>query len=134
MLNTIISGSGSYIPEIKVENNSFIENPFCQDNGKRIQNSNQEVIEKFEEITGIQTRRYVNDSQSCSEIASIAAKRAIEDSGVNPEEIDMIIVAHNFGDVIKGSCQTDIVPSLASRVKHHLGIKNTFCIFLYIFL
>ncbi len=128
MLNTIISGSGSYIPENEIENNSFIENPFCQNNGKRIQNSNQEVIEKFEEITGIQTRRYVNDSQSCSEIASIAAKRAIEDAGVNPEEIDMIIVAHNFGDVIKGSSQTDIVPSLASRVKHTLGIKNEFCV------
>lgn len=40
----------------------------------------------------------------------------------------MIIVAHNFGDVAKGSNQTDIVPSLASRVKHNLKIKNEFCV------
>lgn len=128
MLNSIITGSGSYIPEIEVENVSFIENPFCFQDGRRIQNNNQEVIEKFEEITGIHARRYVNDQQSCSQIATISAKRAIADAGIDPEELDMIIVAHNFGDVISGSNQTDIVPSIASRVKHELKIKNEFCI------
>ena len=128
MLNTLITGSGSYIPEIEVSNTSFIENPFCFDDGRRIQNSNQEVIKKFQEITGIEARRYVNDSQSCSEIASVAAQRAIKSAGINPEDLDMIIVAHNFGDVINGSNQTDIVPSIASRVKHDLGIENEFCV------
>jgi len=128
MTNTVITGSGSYIPEVEVDNISFIENPFCFDDGRRIQNDNQDVINKFQEITGIQARRYVNDSQSCSQIATIAAKRAIEDAGIEAEDIDMIIVAHNFGDVVKGSIQTDIVPSIASRVKHELGIKNEFCV------
>jgi len=128
MLNTLITGSGSYIPEVEVENISFIENPFCFDDGRKIQNENEKVIDKFQEITGIKSRRYLNDNQSCSEIASISAQRAIESSGINPEELDMIIVAHNFGDVAKGSNQTDIVPSLASRVKHHLKIKNEFCV------
>lgn len=128
MINTLITGSGSYIPEVEVDNISFIENPFCFDDGRRIQNNNQEVIAKFQEITGISARRYVDDSQSCSQIASIAGKRAIEDAQINPEELDMIIVAHNFGDVINGSNQTDIVPSIASRVKHELGIKNEFCV------
>lgn len=128
MINTVITGSGSYIPEIEVDNVNFIENPFCFDDGRPIQNDNKQVIDKFQEITGIQARRYVNDSQSCSQIATIAGKRAIEDAGINPEELDMIIVAHNFGDVINGSNQTDIVPSIASRVKHELGIKNEFCI------
>ena len=128
MINTVITGTGSYIPEIEVENTSFIENPFCFNDGRRIQNNNVDVIEKFKEITGISARRYVNDSQSCSEIAWIASKRAIENSGVDPESIDMIIVAHNFGDIVKGSVQTDIVPSIASRVKHKLGIKNQFCV------
>ena len=128
MINTVITGSGSYLPEVEVDNIKFIENPFCLDDGRRIQNSNQEVIDKFQEITGIQARRYVNDNQSCSQIASIAGKRAIEDAGIDPEELDMIIVAHNFGDVISGSNQTDIVPSIASRVKHELGIKNEFCV------
>lgn len=123
MLNTLITGSGSYIPEVEVENISFIENPFCFDDGRRIQNDNTQVIQKFQEITGIQSRRYIHDNQSCSKIAVISAGRAIENANVDKEKIDMIIVAHNFGDVIKGSNQTDIVPSLASRVKHELGIK-----------
>ncbi|MCJ8290790.1 MAG: ketoacyl-ACP synthase III [Crocinitomicaceae bacterium] len=128
MKNTVIIGSGSYIPEVEVENNTFMENPFSFNDGRRIQNNNTDVIAKFQEITGIQSRRYVNKDQTCSEIASISAKRAIEDAGIDPETIDMIIVAHNFGDVISGSNQTDIVPSIASRVKHQLGIKNPFCV------
>ncbi|MBL4862143.1 MAG: ketoacyl-ACP synthase III [Crocinitomicaceae bacterium] len=128
MLNTLITGSGSYIPEVEVENISFIENTFCFDDGRRIENNTQDIIEKFQEITGIQSRRYVNESQSCSQIASIAAHRAIKDAGINPEELDMIIVAHNFGDVMNGSIQTDILPSIASRVKHDLKIKNEYCI------
>ena len=128
MINSIITGSGSFIPDVEVKNDEFIENPFCFNDGRRIQNDNQEVITKFQEITGIRTRRYVNDDQSCSDIATIAAQRAIENSGVNPEELDMIIVAHNFGDVIKGSNQTDIVPSIGSRVKHSLGIANPNCV------
>ncbi len=128
MINTVITGSGSYVPENEIENTNFNENPFCFDDGRRIQNTNAEVIEKFKDITGITARRYVNDNQSCSEIAFIAADRAIKDANIDPETIDMIIVAHNFGDVIKGSNQTDIVPSIASRVKHQLGIKNQFCV------
>jgi 3-oxoacyl-[acyl-carrier-protein] synthase-3 len=128
MINSVLTGAGSYIPEVEVENISFIENPFCFNDGRRIQFNNQEVIEKFQEITGIQARRYVNDQQSCSQIATIAGRRAIEHAGINPEELDMIIVAHNFGDVFKGSNQTDIVPSIASRVKHDLGIENPFCV------
>jgi len=128
MINTVITGSGSYIPEVEVENNNFIENPFCFDDGRRIQDNNEEVIEKFKSITGITARRYVDDSQSCSQIATLAGRQAIECSGIDPEKIDMIIVAHNFGDVIKGSSQTDILPSIASRVKHALGIENEFCI------
>ncbi len=128
MLNTVIRGSGSYIPEVEVENDNFIQNTFYFNDGKLIDDSNQNVIQKFKDITGINTRRYVNNSQSCSDIGAIAARKAIEDAGIDPEQIDMIIVAHNFGDVIEGSNQTDILPSIASRIKHNLGIKNEFCI------
>lgn len=59
MLNILIKGSGSYIPEIEVENLSFAEHPFFFSNGKKFQSSNEEVLEKFQEITGIYARRYV---------------------------------------------------------------------------
>lgn len=55
-------------------------------------------------------------------------KKAIADAAIDPEELDYIIVAHNFGDVKHGSNRSDMVPALASRVKHKLRIKNPECI------
>jgi 3-oxoacyl-[acyl-carrier-protein] synthase-3 len=45
-----------------------------------------------------------------------------KNSKINPETLDCIIFAHNFGDVPYGKNQSDAVPSLASRVKHQLKI------------
>ena len=59
-----------------------------------------------------------------SDIATYASHRAIEDANIDPEELDYIIVAHNYGDIKPDSDQSDTVPSIASRVKHLLGIKN----------
>ena len=63
-----------------------------------------------------------------SDIATIAAKRAIEDADIDPETLDYIIFAHNFGDVKKGAIQADLLPSLATRVKFNLRIKNPKCV------
>jgi 3-oxoacyl-[acyl-carrier-protein] synthase-3 len=61
-------------------------------------------------------------------VATIAAKNAIADSKIDPETLDYIIVAHNFGDVKKGAIQGDMLPSLASKVKYNLRIKNPKCV------
>ena len=74
------------------------------------------LAEKFLEITGIQERRYVTDDLCTSDIALIAAEKAILDAKIDPETLDYIIFAHNFGDVKKGAIQSDILPSLATRV------------------
>jgi len=85
---------------------------------KLIEAPNDEIIQKFKAITGIEQRRYVNDNQTASDMGSIAAKLAIEDAGVNPEDIDQNLLLHIiFGDVISGTIQTDAVPSLACRIK-----------------
>ncbi len=49
-------------------------------------------------------------------------------AGIDKEELDYIIFAHNFGDVTHGQSQSDMLPSLASRVKHLLRIKNPKCV------
>ncbi len=121
---TVIVGTGSYIPPRRVPNDAFINNEFYDINGKRIELSNEEIIRKFEEITEIRERRYVEDDQSASDIAYLAAKDALESSGIDKETLDYIIVAHNFGDIRTESKQIDILPSLASRVKEKLGIVN----------
>ena len=120
----VIIGTGSYIPTKKVPNDAFLKNEFYDIDGKKIDLPNEEIIKKFEEITEIHERRYVKDNQSASDIAYLAAKDALESSGIDKESLDYIIVAHNFGDIRLENRQIDIVPSLASRVKEKLGIKN----------
>lgn len=127
-MNSVITGTGSYIPTITKTNKNFNEERFFNEKNEPFSNSNAVIIEKFKEITGIEERRYVTDDKKASDIAAIAAQRAIENAGVNPEELDYIILAHNFGDIKKDTIQTDILPSLASRVKHALRIKNPNCI------
>ena len=53
-----------------------------------------------------------------------ASQKAIEKSGIDKEDIDHIIVAHNFGDVDYKQNQSVIMPSLAARIKQGLDIKN----------
>ncbi|NOZ47444.1 MAG: ketoacyl-ACP synthase III [Chlorobi bacterium] len=127
-INTIITGTGSYIPSVTVKNSDFEKNKFYDEKRQRIEASGKEIIEKFKAITGIEERRYASDDLNTSDIGAIAAERAIKDAGIDPETIDQIIVAHNFGDVRKNTIQTDIVPSLASRIKHRLKIENPACI------
>jgi 3-oxoacyl-[acyl-carrier-protein] synthase-3 len=128
MGKTIITGTGSYIPTEIVPNSHFAQHSFYADDHKRIETPADEVVEKFRQITGIAERRYASKDMNASDIGTIAAEEAIKDSGVDPETIDQIIVAHNFGNVIKNTIQTDAVPSLASRIKHNLNIRNPRCI------
>lgn len=123
-----ITGSGSYIPSEIVTNLDFARHEFLNEDGTPFPYSNEVVAEKFLEITGIKERRYVSENLVTSDIATIAAQRAIEDSGVDPETLDYIIFAHNFGNVKKGAIQSDILPSLATRVKFDLKIKNPKCV------
>jgi 3-oxoacyl-[acyl-carrier-protein] synthase-3 len=127
-MNIKITGSGSYIPTQTVTNLDFAKHEFLNEDGSPFPYPNEVVAEKFLEITGIQERRYVTDNLLASDIASIAAKKAIEDAKIDPETLDYIIFAHNFGNVKQGAIQTDILPSLASRVKHDLKIKNPKCV------
>ena len=127
-MNIKITGSGSYIPTEVVSNIDFAQHTFLNDDGTPFPHSNEVVAQKFLEITGIQERRYVTDNLCTSDIAVIAAEKAIEDAKIDRETLDYIILAHNFGDVKKGAIQSDILPSLASRVKQRLGIKNPSCV------
>ena len=128
MMNIKITGSGSYIPTEIVSNKDFAEHVFLNDDGTPFPHPNDIVAEKFLEITGIHERRYVTDDLQTSDIAFFAAQKAIIDANVDPETLDYIIFAHNFGNVKKGANQTDLLPSLATRVKFDLRIKNPKCV------
>jgi len=127
-IKAVFAATGSYIPENKVVNADFLNHHFTDKNGTPITIDNAVVIEKFKEITGIEERRYASTEQTASDLGFLAAEKALTSSGIDPETLDYIIVAHNFGDVIDGSNRSDMVPSLASRIKYKLGIKNPDCV------
>jgi len=127
-MNIKITGTGSYIPDSIEKNESFHQHEFLNSDGTTIEHANEVIVEKFKAITGIAERRYVKDHLTSSDLGFFAAEKAIADANIDPETIDYIIVAHNFGDVKANTIQSDLLPCLASRVKHSLRIKNPKCV------
>jgi 3-oxoacyl-[acyl-carrier-protein] synthase-3 len=126
-LYSVITGTGSFIPENIISGDSFLSSEFY-DNGTLIDKDIKEIITKFSEITEINERRYVNDEVVNSDIAAVAANNALLDAGLNKEDLDQIILCHNFGDIDKGSNRTTMIPALAAKVKAILGIQNPDCV------
>jgi 3-oxoacyl-[acyl-carrier-protein] synthase-3 len=127
-MRVLITGTGSYIPGEVRSNRDFAIREFYNERRQRISVDAAELIGKFEQITGIAQRRYAHEDMTASDMAALAAATAIQDAGTDPETIDQLIVAHNFGDVLKNTCQSDAVPTLASRVKRALPIRNPGCV------
>lgn len=127
-MNCKITGTGSYIPNVVTTNADFGQHEFYNVDGTTFPHDNETTIRKFKAITGIEERRYLDENLNTSDIAVIAGQKAIESSGIDPETLDYIIVAHNYGDVKTDSIQSDTVPSMATRVKSHLRIKNPKCV------
>ena len=123
-----ITGTGCYIPENITSNQNFLQHEFYQADGTPFSIANDSIIEKFQSITGIVERKYAKNHHNTSDLATFAAERAIDDAGIDPEQLDYIIVGHNFGDVSHGHTQPDMLPALAARVKHKLGIQNPNCV------
>ena len=127
-MNIKITGSGSYLPEIIVSNLDFSNHHFMNEDGTPFAYNNETVIGKFKGITGIEERRYADSSIITSDMAYLASDKAIKNAGIDPESLDYIIVAHNFGDIKSGTIQSDALPCLAARVKNKLQIQNPQCV------
>lgn len=99
-----IAGIGSFLPE-KVVTNKDLE--------KTMDTSDEWIRER----TGIKRRHVVVEGQTTSSIGLEAAKRAMADAGVVPEDIDLIVV---------GTCTPDkVFPSTACIIQHELGVKGS---------
>ncbi|MCB9309044.1 MAG: ketoacyl-ACP synthase III [Lewinellaceae bacterium] len=124
---SVIIGSGCFIPTQIITNRDFTVHDFYDENQNRITTAPEIVTQKFQEITGIEERRYALEDQTSTDLAFYAASEAIKDADIDPETLDQIIYAHNYGDVTKHHIQTDAVPSLGARLKRRLKIKNPSC-------
>jgi 3-oxoacyl-[acyl-carrier-protein] synthase-3 len=106
-LNTVypvgIAGIGSYVPEKVITN---------EDLSKLVDTSDEWIVQR----TGIRERRIVDDNTSTSDIATIAARRALQDGEILPEEIDLILVATVTPDMA--------FPSTACIVQKNIGAVN----------
>ena len=68
--------------------------------------------------TGIRERRFVNESQSTSDLATDAAKNALAEEGIDAAELDCIIVATSTPDMS--------LPATACMVQKNIGAGNAF--------
>ncbi len=68
------------------------------------------------ERTGIRERRNASPNQATSDLALIASRRALEEAGVSPTEVELIVVGTVTGDML--------FPSTACVLQHKLGAMN----------
>lgn len=103
LLRSKITGTGSYLPEKIMTNNDL---------AKFVDTSDSWITER----SGIKKRHYIADNQATSDMGVIAAQRAIQASGLDKNDIDMIICATTTPDLI--------FPATASIIQRKLGIDN----------
>ncbi|NEU09148.1 ketoacyl-ACP synthase III [Flavihumibacter sp. R14] len=127
-IKSVIIGTGCFVPENIVPNDQFLQHRFYETDGRPILRENAEVISKFQDITEIAERRYADNDHTASDLGYFAAQDAISSSGIDPETLDYIVVAHNFGDIPHGDTRNKVIPTLAARIKHRLEIKNPDCV------
>jgi 3-oxoacyl-[acyl-carrier-protein] synthase-3 len=105
-----IVGTGSYLPEQRVTNDALAK----QLAEKGIETSDEWIVSR----SGISARHYAAEGQTSSDMAKIAAERALDMAGLTPNEIDLIIFATSTPDHIGG------FPSTASVLQRKLGMTN----------
>jgi 3-oxoacyl-[acyl-carrier-protein] synthase III len=126
-LKTIISGTGTYMPERRIGNSFFLENIFMDEKGVPNPKPTEEIIAKLEQITGIKERGYISQSGDSVPLMKAASENALKDWGKDINEIDGIIVAHNAGNMLEGRNGFHTVPNMAALLKNALGISNYRC-------
>ena len=128
-MNCHFTGTGSCVPDLRVTNEDFLHRRFFLPDGTPLDpRDNGDLVAKFFEITGIEERRWAPDDLFASDLGARAARAALSEADVDPETLDYIIVAHNFGDVCPGTGRIDMVPTLAARIKKELGIRRPACV------
>jgi 3-oxoacyl-[acyl-carrier-protein] synthase-3 len=122
--HSVITATGCYLPPRRVSNDDWMGHRFFDHDGNELLQSGAEIVDKFVKITGITERRHVAEDQLASDIAALAAEDCLQSSGTDRESLDYLLVAHNFADVAADNRQSNVLPSLSSRVKAKLGIEN----------
>jgi len=105
-----ITGTGSYLPAKRITNHELAEQLAV----KGIETSDEWIVSR----SGISARHFAASQECASDLAVIAAQRAIEMSGLDKNQIDLIILATSTPDHLGG------FPSTACIVQKKLEMKN----------
>ena len=89
-----IVGTGSYLPGLPVTNDDLV--------ARGIDTSDVWINDR----TGIRARHFAAEGQSSSDLALIASRRALEAAGVQPEQIDLVVLATSTPDYVFPSTAT----------------------------
>lgn len=103
MIHARIIGTGHYLPEKLVSNDEL---------AKFVDTSDEWIRQR----TGIEQRYFAAPEQAVSDLGTEAAKLALADAGVSPEEVDYIICATLTPDFL--------MPSSACVIQDNLGARN----------
>ena len=128
LTNSVVIGTGSYLPQTVITNEYFQRYAFYQKDGVPMQKSSEAISNKVQQISGIKERRYANAKEDNATLAAAAGMAALADANLNKEQLDAIIVAHNAGNLKYSDNQPHTIPNLASVTKSMMGIKNPNCI------
>ena len=105
-----IVGTGRYVPEIEVTNETLKERVNAADPELA------QVVDAFEERSGIRRRWYAPRDWAASDIALRAAQKALEAAEIGPEQVDMILLGTDTPDYI--------TPATSTVLQHKLGAVN----------
>jgi 3-oxoacyl-[acyl-carrier-protein] synthase-3 len=103
-----ITGTGSYLPERRLSNQDLVDHLAA----RGIETNDEWIVER----TGIRARHFAADGEFASDMAAQACRRAMQAAGVEPTDIDLIIVATSTPDMV--------FPSTAAILQHKLGISG----------
>ena len=103
-----ISGTGSYLPLRRLTNAELV----AELAARGVESSDEWIVER----TGIRARHFAAPGESSSDLATMAAKNALQAAGVQPTEIDLIVVATSTPDMV--------FPSTACIVQNKLGANG----------
>ena len=105
-----IIGTGRYVPQNEVSNETFAK--WMGEVSPKLA----EVVGKFEASSNIKTRFYADEDMATSDLAVEAAKEALKDAGIGPEDLDLIILGTDSPDFI--------TPATSVVVQDKLGAKK----------
>jgi 3-oxoacyl-[acyl-carrier-protein] synthase-3 len=105
-----IIGTGRYLPEIEVSN------AVLKERVSKVDPELADVVDSFEESSGIRSRWYAPRDWATSDIALPAAQKALEAAGIGPDQVDMILLGTDTPDYV--------TPATSTVLQHKLGAVN----------